>query len=293
MGDTGQIHVSVATSDELLSVAELLEHEAAARYRGLAARMARQGDTELAAQFESLARMEDRHAEQIGDKGASLLGHRPDAARAKWETPEGYDEEEARGAELSVYQALAFAVRNEERAFAFYSYVVAEAESAEIRALAEDLARDELQHAAILRQFRRRAFHRKRPEPQFNPADLDELRALSNRLDAEAAAAHAALAQTLAAAGDKTDAALFQNLAQEEAQAAKGAAAKTPPNLKNAADGLRLLEQAFDRYAAIAEHADDEALVAEAQRLASLTVARLARTGGARNNALLQGQGER
>ena len=51
------------SADDLLAVAEALEHEAAARYRSLAARMARQGDAELAAQFDALAGMEDRHAE--------------------------------------------------------------------------------------------------------------------------------------------------------------------------------------------------------------------------------------
>ena len=166
MGDTGQIHVRVGSTDDLMAVAEALEHEAAARYRALSARMARQGDEELAAQFEALAHMEDRHASQIGDRSQTLFGHRPDPARVKWETPPGFDEDEARGAEISAYQALAFAVRNEERAFAFYSYLSAEAKHDEIRALAEDLARDELQHAALLRQYRRRAFHDRPPALQ-------------------------------------------------------------------------------------------------------------------------------
>ena len=61
------------------------------------------------------------------------------------------------------YQALAFAVRNEERAFAFYTYVSAETVDHGVRALAEDLARDELDHASRLRRLRRRAFHKDRP----------------------------------------------------------------------------------------------------------------------------------
>jgi hypothetical protein len=43
----------------------------------------------------------------------------------------------------------------------------------------------------------------------------------------------------------------------------------------------------FDRYASIAERSDDEALVAEAQNLASTVVARLAIAGGAQSNSLL------
>jgi hypothetical protein len=54
---------------------------------------------------------------------------------------------------------------------------------------------------------------------------------------------------------------------------------------------LRIVEESFDRYASIAERADDERLIAEAQRLASISVSRLAVAGGARSNALLTGAG--
>ncbi len=195
------------------------------------------------------------------------------------------------GADLDAYQALAFAVRNEERAFAFYSFVAAEAESDEIRALAEDLARDELQHASLLREFRRRAFHERRPMPLPAPLDIEDLRGLARGWDAEAAAAHAALANSLAALGEAEDAAVFRRLAEDEARSAAGAVATNAPLLKNAADGLRLLEKDFDRYALIAERAKDEELIEEAQHLASRTVRRLAATGGALGNALLEDHG--
>jgi rubrerythrin len=279
------------SADDLLGVAEALEKEAAARYRNLAARMTRQGDLEMAAQFEALAGMEDRHASQVGDRSLALLGHRPDVTKVKWETPPGFDEDEARGAELSAYQALAFAVRNEERSFAFYSYVSAEAEDKEIRALAEDLARDELQHASILRQYRRRAFHGKRPSSWPMPSTIGELQAMARHWDAEAAQAHATLADALEAIGEAEDAAIFRRLAAEETQSAEGSGAASTVRLRSAADGLRILEESFDRYALIAERAKDEYLVAEAQRLARISVGRLAMAGGARSNALLDGAG--
>jgi rubrerythrin len=284
MGDTGQIAFRVRSADDLMAVAQALEHEAAARYRGLSARMTRQGDQEMAAQFDALAGMEDRHASQIGDRSLALLGHRPDLALVKWETPPGFDEE-ARGAEFSAYQALAFAVRNEERAFAFYSYMSAEAEDDGIRAMAEDLARDELQHAALLRQYRRRAFHQKRPDTFAMPQTLEELRALAQRWDAEAAAAHVVLSETLRARGDHSDAAIFQRLADEERVGGAGITAAR--SLRSVADGLRIIEEAFDRLASIAERAEDETLIAEAQALASTMIARLAMAGGVRGNTLL------
>jgi rubrerythrin len=284
MSGTGQTPTPVGSVDELLAVAQALEQEAAARYRALSTRMARQGDAEMAARFEFLAGIEDRHATHVADRGLALLGHAPDPARVRWELPTGYDEEAASNAALSAYQALAFAVRNEERAFAFYTYVAAEAEHPDLRALAEELARDELEHAALLRHHRRRTFHADRPAAAERPESVEALRLLAKRWDAEAAAAHTALAKALDEAGESVDAAIFRRLAEQEGGAVAGAATV---KLRSAADGLRLLEEGFDRYAMIGERADDERVVAEAQRLASEMVGRLALAGGARSNTLL------
>lgn len=287
MGTTGQVTAHVASADELLAVAQALEREAAARYRALSARMARQGDSSMAAQFAVLAGMEDRHASDIAERGQALLGHAPALPSAGWDLPPTYDEEEARGAMLGAYQALAFAVRNEERAFVFYTYVAAEAEDPEVRALAEQLARDELQHAALLRHHRRRAFHAERPVAAEIPQSVDALRRLAQRWDRQAAAAHAALAKALDEVGETEDAAIFRRLAAQEAETAAGAVGDVIPKLRSAADGLRLLEEAFDRCASIGEKSNDERVVAEAQRLAGERIARLALAGGARSNALL------
>jgi rubrerythrin len=282
-----QVNIRMDSADELLAVAVAMEREAAARYRALSARMARQGDAAMAAQFNVLAGMEDRHAGDVAERGQALLGRPPALRSAGWELPPNYDEEEARGATLGAYQALAFAVRNEERAFVFYTYVAAEAEDAELRTLAEELARDELEHATLLRRHRRRAFHSERPVAAEMPNSVDELRSAAQRWDGEAAAAHAALARALDDAGETEDAAIFRRLAAQEEKAVVGEAGAAIPRLRSAADGLRLLEEGFDRYALIGEKSNNEQVVAEAQRLAAEMVARLALAGGARSNTLL------
>jgi rubrerythrin len=287
LNKTGQVPGPVGSLDELLAVAHALEQEAAVRYRTLSAHMQRQGDTAMAAQFEMLAGLEDRHVAAVAMRSHALVGSAPDPARIRWELPADYDEETARGAVLSAYQALAFAVRNEERAFAFYTYLAAEAEQPDISALAEALARDELQHAAVLRHYRRRAFHARRPDRFDLPETVDALRAMARRWDAEAAAAHAALAAVLDQAGEAEDAAIFRRLAEREADAADGTTAAAISHLRGAADGLQLVEAAFDRYALIGERANDELVVVEAQRLAGEIIVRLAMTGGARHNTLI------
>ena len=60
---------------------------------------------------------------------------------------------------MTPYRALSMAVRNEERAFAVWSYVAGFAEDPEIKKSAESMAREELGHVATLRNERRRAYH--------------------------------------------------------------------------------------------------------------------------------------
>jgi rubrerythrin len=279
LNKTGLIPGPVGSVDELLAVAHAMEQEAARRYRALCADMRLHGNPQLAAQFETLADVEDRHATEVAGRSQAMLGHSPDPAEVRWDLPAELDDAAA-GATFSAYQALAYAVRNEERAFAFYSYVAAEAVRPDIQALAEDLARDELQHATLLRHYRRRAFHAERPDVFDIPPTVAALHALSRHWDAEAAAAHAGLAGALEEAGRTEDGAVFRRIAVREAKAADGAVADAIRPLRDAADGLRLLEAAFDRYALISERAADEAVLAEAQRLAAEIVARLALAGG-------------
>ena len=68
---------------------------------------------------------------------------------------------------VTAYRVLAIAVRNEQRAFAFFAYVAAHAPDQELRQLAEDLAHERLGHAATLRRERRKAWRRmlERPRP--------------------------------------------------------------------------------------------------------------------------------
>lgn len=51
-------------------------------------------------------------------------------------------------------------------------------------------------------------------------------------------------------------------------------------------DGLRILEDTFERYAQVSEHSADEALLIKAQKLAERALRRLTYTKGSINNAL-------
>ena len=58
--------------------------------------------------------------------------------------------------------------------------------------------------------------------------------------------------------------------------------------LRPKATPARLLEEAYDRFALIAERSKNENVVAEAQRLSAEMIARLALAAGTRGNALFE-----
>src|SRR5690606_22135477 len=92
-----------------------------------------------------------------------LSGRPPDTAA--WEAPAMFEDEGAALVApelLSAYRAFSMAVRNEERAFLFWTYVASRAPTEELRLAAERMAHEELNHVSILRRERRQAFHSQR-----------------------------------------------------------------------------------------------------------------------------------
>jgi len=173
----GTIH----SPDELFALAHAMEQEAAKRYAALADEMRRQGKIDLATVFEHLAAEEQSHVDSVVRWSKSRVGAPPDPARISWQGPETFDaqtiSEITSSALMTPYRALSMAVRNEERAFAFWSYVAAHSDQGEIKRAAETMARQELEHVAKLRKERRRAYHeeRRRERPSDDAIKLDEI----------------------------------------------------------------------------------------------------------------------
>jgi rubrerythrin len=277
----------VESAEELMALAYAMEEEAARRYRELAARMRLRRESRLAALFDFFADVEDKHATQIGDHSLATGGPSRDAGRIRWEVPENFDEEAGSSRLLTPYRALAVAVRNEERAFRFYSYVAAGAPDDRTRKIAEELAKDELGHAWLLRRERRKAYREEisSGEPRPNvalPASLAELQITIAETEWRAAQYHRRVAEALQRQ-DPEAAALFAEAAKDEEACARGAmgppggsspslAADIPPT---AAGGLRLFEEAFERYMDIAARSRDEAIMRQAQLQAEQAVRHL------------------
>lgn len=293
--------------EELIAMALAMEREAAARYDELAKEMVRHGNPELADLFDGLGAEERKHEAYIGrwlGPGAA----EPAPATFEWRSPEAIDadaKDEAGGVYLMTpYRALRLAVHNEERAFAFFSVIAGAVDDPEIRAKAEALAKEELDHVVRLRLERRRAW---RAESQSEvqgsarqgPRAVRSLGALLSRaraIEQEAELRYDAMAHATAERGDQASADLFRGLAADErtllaeidehADGLSAHADQVVQALRHVAggapyDALRLAltdaEEAFDFYAAVAEQSEHQDMMEEAQRLAERALDRLKR----------------
>ncbi len=291
---------AVTDLDQLMAIAVGMEHEAAERYERLAEAVEHHHAPELAALFRQLARMERDHEAGIGRWARRDGLAPPQPVHFSWQFPETFGPEADGDAAhvLTPYRALGIAVRNEERAFAFYAYLSAMAPDDEVRRHADALARAELNHVAQLRALRRRAFHADRQQPTAVPRTPDQLRRSAVRLETEAARLTTLAADTAAQAGLNPAAAVLRRLADEARRTAErcggtsaepahsaafdGAAAAglLDPVLLTPFGALRLAlrhaEEVLETYLMAADQATDTAVLDDAQALAETALARLA-----------------
>jgi len=263
--------------DELFALANAMEQEAATKYGELAEEMRRQDRFDLLTVFSDLAAAEREHVDSVQRWSQSRRGKLPDPALVRWEAPETFDPDataEIKASNLMTpYRALAMAVRNEERAFAFWSYLAAYSKDPEIKKASEAMAKEELGHVATLRKERRRAYHREHERARADEADLSaeliearrlelclatHLAALERRLDGPAAVRTCELRQqTMKMADDVGD---FGGL----------------PGALEQRDAEVIAEALADAYLEGAERSGDAERVEMLQRLAERAISRLA-----------------
>lgn len=296
--------LEMTSLEDLMSIAIGMEREAAVRYEQLAELMELRGEGELAAAFRDLALLERGHEAGLAGWARRDGGATPGPAAFAWPLPETFSLEDADDAALTPYRALAIAVRNEERAFSFFTYLagLAEADSP-TRQRAEALAREELKHVARLRRLRRRAYHQQASGriPTVPPvAVLADLHGLAWGLESGSAAVIEAAARSLDTDGERAAGALLRHAGSESArraaelarladgqlappgsQACEEARARglLRPGALTPSDGLRLCEgdarEVLEVYLTIADHAVDAAITAVAEQLAEAAMGRL------------------
>ena len=211
--DPGIDVVNMAT---LVAVANAIEEESVRRYTLLADLMERRGEPATAAAFRVMLDEERRHVTAVQRWAASVGESAPAAEAFEWRLPadlsSSWDKISA-STLLTPYRAFAMAVENEQRAFSFYAYLAAHADNPQVRAEAEKLGAEELRHAALLRQWRRRAYHRERRPAapvQLEVDSVEMLRDVLTQHDAAIARTHRALAYRLKRVGDEAGAQVLE-----------------------------------------------------------------------------------
>jgi rubrerythrin len=267
---------AVRSLGELFALANQMELDAARRYAELAEAMRAQGSERSAAVFARLADEEARHVEAVAEMCVGQTGEPPAPSEIRWLPPETLDVEGIDATDprlVSEYKALSMAVRNEERAFAFWSFVAAQAGPTAVRQAAERMAHVELEHVALLRRERRRAYHaQRRTRPAGSTPSIQAL-----ELHLAEACEQGARRATENLAGRLTEvAAEARRMAGEVAEAGLPPPAAADLPIEATDSLVAVAELLVDRYLEAAELAKDEATVARAQSFAQSAIARLA-----------------
>jgi rubrerythrin len=271
---------------EFFAMAHAMELDAATRYGETSRQLRVQGETALADLFDELAETERGHIRQV-DEWADHEESRRDAS-PPWSIPDTFDataDEMARTKLLTPYQALASAVRHEQRSFAFWTYVAAHAEAVEVKDAAERMALEELEHVSLLRRERRKAFHAGRlggwaaGEQPVSLATLATIeRRLADLIEADTSSAHEhTLILSLAAAARNAAAKL------DALHAAGHLEFSTPALLaEQTSDVGALAEYLAEAYLRLAETSQEGDVLVIAQEVAKAAIYRLGmlRPGG-------------
>lgn len=260
--------------DELFALAHAMEQEAAKRYDALAEEMRGQGKDDLAEVFTKLAAAEREHVDSVTQWSQSRRGKRPDPALVRWEAPEAVAPEAAAEVKTSrlmtPYRALAIAVRNEERAFAFWSYLAAYSLDPEVKKASEAMAKEELGHVATLRKERRRAYHH---EHDRTSAETALPRIDAPRLEHRLVAQLGEMEQRLSGpAAVRMRAMRQQTIEMADASVGVGSFAASMERK----GPLEIAEALVDGYLDGAERSSDAAHLDSLQDLAEQAIARLA-----------------
>lgn len=276
----------VRSLNEFFALAHAIEGDAVARYCEAAGLLRQQGAEALAAIFERLAATERSHVDQVNAWAKHSEAATPTSATLPWAVPDTHDAppgEMAQSKLLTPYRVLASAVRHEERAFAFWTYVSAHADNPDVKAAAERMALEELEHVSLLRRERRQAFHAERlaAEPPTNPIALSSLAPLERQL--------AGFVELFAAAGDEFAPAIAAEARRsadtlESLAPADGTVLSLPsmpPGQQD--DPIAISEYLVDAYLRFAEEATDARVLSLTQDLAATAIYRLAtlRSGAA------------
>ena len=152
---------SSKTAPEIKNIIELLAHslaleeEAVERYAELARLMEAHNNNDVAVLFKKMSNIEKLHVEDISKQIQNRKIKKLPVIKYQWvsmEGPETTDPSELHYL-MTPYQALNLALLNERRAYEYYKNISESATDKETRSLAEELAVEEEEHVALMKEW--------------------------------------------------------------------------------------------------------------------------------------------
>jgi hypothetical protein len=280
----------VRTLMELHAIAFDLAQKAARQYGALATRTDERF-APLRSVFAVLATRERDRFDGLSDACLAACGKRPDPSDLRWapiDLVPAMEIADIGDSSLSTpYTAWALAARHRQRAFVFWTYIVALAEDPKVRLTAENLAREALSDGNLLRRERRLAWRAERKIAADEAAAHDE-----TDQPASAALLESLLLKDIIAWSQGLTPAqreyvltldpsrLLPHFLMPPGEGGAGPASAEIEQIKRRA--LRRAEQLSNIYLNDADSADDQSSMELAQKLAAQSILRLA---GLRNIA--------
>lgn len=168
MSSTQGIDFAALSLQDALDLAVLIEEEARERYEEFADQMEAHHTPEAAGFFRLMAGNEEKHRVELAARRHERFGDAPSAVtRAMLFDVEAPDYDEAR-AFMTARAALGVALRSEEKAHAFFVAALPQLEDADVRALFDELRREEIEHQELVR----RELAKTPPDPELSAADF-------------------------------------------------------------------------------------------------------------------------
>ena len=283
--------VPVASLRELYAIALDQAQKGAQRYGALAAQRDERR-LPVRSVFEVLAARERTRCDSLSAASLAACGRHPDTSELRWAPIDLVVASEiadiGNSSLATPYTAWALAARHRQRAFVFWTYVIALAEDPQVRLTAEDLAREALSEGNLWRRERRLAWRAERKLAAEEIAASDE--------PPSAALLESLLRRDIIAwSQGLTPAQREQLLAMDPSRLPPHFLA--PPDEGDIEPGsedieaikrraLRRAEQLSNIYLDDADSADDQSSMEFAQKLAAQSIMRLA---GLRNIAAASG----
>ena len=275
----------VRSLSEVYAIAFELAQRAAQRYGKLAERI----DDKfwpLRSVFEALATRERDRSGSLSAACLAACGKHPDPSDLRWvpiDLVPAAEIADIGDSSLSTpYSGWALAVRHRQRAFVFWTYVIALAEDSLVRLTAEDLAREALSDGNLLRRERRLAWRAERKIGTDHAATVHE----GNDESSSAALLESLLLRDMMAWSQGLDPVQREKLLTLR-PAPLPPALLTPTDRNGANAGfaeieqvkrraLRRAEQLSNLYLDEADHAANQSSMELAQKLAAQSIMRLA-----------------